>query len=83
MEKAGKGYKQCSIKYVEEEKRKVIPMAVIMELNGGKIRIHDDSMVKTKEENDKIIERVSQIMINAELRRMKEQEKEQGKIETV
>lgn len=54
-------------------------MAVIMELNGGKIRIHDDSMVKTKEENDRIIKRVSQIMINAEFRKMKEEEKKREK----
>lgn len=57
-------------------------MAVIMELNGGKIRIHDDCIVKTKEENDRIIERVSQIMINAQLRRMQE-EKEREEQETV
>lgn len=57
-------------------------MAVIMELNGGKIRIHDDCIVKTKEENDRIIERVSQIMINAQIRRMQE-EKEREEQETV
>lgn len=49
-------------------------MAVIMELEGGRIRIHDDMIVKTKEENDKIIENVSRIMINAAYRRMKEEQ---------
>lgn len=50
-------------------------MAVIMELEGGRIRIHDDMMVKTKEENDRIIENVSRIMKNAAYRRMKEEQK--------
>lgn len=49
-------------------------MAVIMELEGGRIRIHDDMMVKTKEENDRIVENVSRIMINAAYRRMKEEQ---------
>lgn len=45
-----------------------------MELEGGRIRIHDDMMVKTKEENDRIVENVSRIMINAAYRRMKEEQ---------
>lgn len=49
-------------------------VAVIMELEGGRIRIHDDMMVKTKEENDRIVENVSRIMINAAYRRMKEEQ---------
>lgn len=49
-------------------------MAVIKELNGGKIRIHDDSIVKTKEENDLIIQRVSKRMIEAAYRKHKEEQ---------
>ena len=56
-------------------------MAVIMELNGGKIRIHDDMMVKTKEENDRIVQRVSQIMRDAAYRRKKEELEKQRKDE--
>ncbi len=56
---------------------KVSPLAVIMELNGGKIRIHDDMMVKTKEENDRIVENVSRIMRDAAYRRMKEEQRRQ------
>lgn len=52
-------------------------MAVIKELNGGKIRIHDDSIVKTQEENDLIIQRVSKIMMEAAYRKYKEEQEKQ------
>lgn len=45
-----------------------------MELEGGRIRIHDDAMVKTKEENDQIVANVSRIMIDAAYRKMKEEQ---------
>lgn len=51
-------------------------MAVIKELNGGKIRIHNDSM-GTKEEDDLAIQRASKIMIDAAYRRLKEEQEKQ------
>lgn len=76
MEETGKRYKQCSIRYVDDRgKEGESVVAVIMELEGGRIRIHDDMMVKTKEENDLIVENVSRIMKNAAYRRMKEEQK--------
>lgn len=42
---------------------------VIMELNDGKIRIHDDSFYKTEEEEAEALERAAQVMIKNELRR--------------
>lgn len=37
-------------------------MAVIKELNGGKIRIHDDCFLKTEEENTEGIQKVVRMM---------------------
>lgn len=42
---------------------------VIMELNGGKIRIHDESFLKTEKEEEEALNRAAQVMINNELRR--------------
>lgn len=43
---------------------------VIRELNDGKIRIHDESFLKTEKEEAEALKRAAQVMINNELRRM-------------